>query len=72
MLLVIHTDPMWDETTVEKLTLVSEIDWLSVEAAAFIQPGETSWIDRRSLNIRAYDGSVQMVLRSPPRPDDRR
>jgi hypothetical protein len=63
---------MSEETTVEKLTLISEIDWLYFEPAIFIQPGETFWVEGRTLHVRALDGSVRRIAARAPRPDDRR
>ena len=63
---------MRDETTAERLTLISEIDWLYFEPPIFVKTGETFWVEGRSLHVRALDGSVRKIDARASRPDDRR
>lgn len=56
----------------EKLTLISEIDWLDFEPPVFVQPGETFWVADRTLHVRSVGGVVRRVVARAPRPDDRR
>ncbi|HUR03017.1 MAG TPA: hypothetical protein VM347_10795 [Nonomuraea sp.] len=63
---------MREETTAERLTLISEIDWLYFEPPIFVQPGETFWVEDRTLKIRTLDGAVRTITPRAPRPDDRR
>jgi hypothetical protein len=72
------TDELWytgsvpEETNVERLTLVSELDWMYFEPPVFLQPGETFWTEAHTLYIRSVDGDVRQVRARPSRPDDRR
>ncbi len=63
---------MWEETTADRLTLISQIDWLYFEPAVFVQPGETFWIEDRILHIRTDAGVVRRVTARESRPDDQR
>jgi hypothetical protein len=63
---------VWEETTAEKLTLISEIDWLHFEPPVFVQPGEKFWVEGRTLHVRSLDGDVRTVVARALRADDRR
>ena len=61
-----------EETVAERLTLISEIDWLHFEPPMFVQAGETFRVEERTLHVRSVDGAVRMVATRASRPDDRR
>lgn len=63
---------MFKETHVEKLTLISEIEWLHFEPPMFVHPGETFWVEDRTLHVRSADGEVRTVAARPSHPTDRR
>ena len=67
-----HPELMWEETIADRLTLISQIDWLYFEPAVFVQPGETFWIEDRTLHIRTDAGVVRRVTARESRPDDQR
>lgn len=54
-------DRVWEETTAEGLTLISEIDWLYFEPPMFVEPGETFWVEDRTLHVRSVDGGVRKL-----------
>lgn len=61
-----------EETTVERLTLVSELGWLHFHPPVTLQPGEVFWKWGRTLRIRSLDGAVRQVQARPRSPSDRR
>ena len=63
---------MWEETVAERLTIISEIDWLHFEPPMLVQPGETFWVKERTLHVRGLDGAVRTVAARAHRSDDRR
>jgi hypothetical protein len=63
---------VWEETEVERLTLISEIAWLYFEPPIFVQPGETFWVEDRTLHVRSLDGAIRKIVARSARPDDRR
>ncbi|GEL99003.1 hypothetical protein [Cellulomonas terrae] len=67
-----HPETVLEETRVERLTLVSEIHHLHFEPPVFLRPGETFWVEGRTLHIRTPDLAVRQVTARPSRPDDAR
>lgn len=61
---------MWEETVAERLTIISEIDWLYFEPPMLVQPGESFWVKDRTLHVRALDGVIRTVVARASRPDD--
>jgi len=61
-----------EETEAERLTLISEIDWLYFEPPIFVQPGETFWVEDRTLHVRSLNGAIRKIVARSARPDDRR
>jgi len=62
-----------EETTVERLTLVSEVKWLHFEPAVLLHAEETFWVDDRTLHVRRVDNTQYQVQARPRRPaTDRR
>lgn len=67
-----HPESVPEETSVERLTLISRIEWLNFEPPLFLRPGEGFWVEDRILHIRTLDGSVRRVEARPSRPEDPR
>lgn len=50
-----------EETTVERLTLVSHLGRLHLDPPVYLQAGETFWVEDGSLHVRGVDGAVRQV-----------
>jgi hypothetical protein len=65
-------ESMNEETAAERLTIISEVEWLHFEPPMLVHPGEYYWVENRTLHVRSVDGQVRKVAARAPRPTDRR
>lgn len=62
-------EPPAEETTVDRLTMISTAGWMSFEPAVFVHRGEAWWVSARSLCFRKIDGEVREYEARPRRPE---
>jgi hypothetical protein len=63
---------VFEETTADRLTLVSNVHELYFEPPVFVKQGETFWVEGRALHVRNQDGAVYVYPARKSRPDDMR
>jgi hypothetical protein len=61
-----------EETTVERLTLLENVHESYLDPPVFLRPGETFWVEERTLHVRGLDGAVRSQRARPSRPTDMR
>jgi hypothetical protein len=62
----------FEETVVERLTLLENVHHLYFEPPLFLQVGEVFWVRDRTLYVRGVDGTVRTREARASRPDDMR
>ncbi len=59
-----------DETAVDRPTLLENVYHLYFEPPLFLQPGETFWVQERTLYVRGVDRVVRSQEARPSKPTD--